>query len=212
MGEVLGSGGKWESFCIPHGVIPGICKTWATWHKIFKSYMSQVALVAKNLPAKAGDGDVGLILRSGRSPGGGNGSPLQCSCLANPTDRGAWQATVHRVTKSQTRLKRLSTYSSMKDIMSPCLPSWGASAFMCMETCGSGVTVCKRHPLSPPLHPQPRSPSWPLAWSRKGSLQAKPESTLLMCVCPRQWMAKWNTVDTHSGALSASSPRRMQRV
>ena len=57
--------------------------------------------MAKNLPAKAGDRDVGLILRSGRPPGGGNGSLLQYSCLANPTDRGAWQATVHRVTKSQ---------------------------------------------------------------------------------------------------------------
>ena len=41
----------------------------------------------------------------GRSPGGGNGNPLQCSCLGNPMDRGAWRATVQRVTKSWTRLK-----------------------------------------------------------------------------------------------------------
>ena len=46
-------------------------------------------------------GDTGSIPRSGRSPGGGNGNPLQHSCLKNPMDREAWQATVHRVTKSQ---------------------------------------------------------------------------------------------------------------
>ena len=42
-------------------------------------------------------GDMGLIPVSGRSPGGGHGNPLQYSCLENPTDRGAWWATVHRV-------------------------------------------------------------------------------------------------------------------
>ena len=42
-------------------------------------------------------GDAGLIPRSGRSPGEGNGDPLQYSCLENPMDRGAWQATGHRV-------------------------------------------------------------------------------------------------------------------
>ena len=46
-----------------------------------------------------------LIPGSGRSPGGGQGNPLQCSCLNNPVDRGAWQATVYSLTKSQTRLK-----------------------------------------------------------------------------------------------------------
>ena len=57
----------------------------------------------KNLPASAGDaGDTGSIPGLGRSPGGGHGNPLQCSCLENPMDRGAWQATVHRVTQSQT--------------------------------------------------------------------------------------------------------------
>ena len=49
-------------------------------------------LVVKNLPANEGDsGDVGLIPRWGRSPGGGNGNPLQYSCQDNPMDRGAWQ-------------------------------------------------------------------------------------------------------------------------
>ena len=53
--------------------------------------------VVKNPPANAGD--VGSILGSGRSPGEGNDNPLQYSCLGNPMDRGAWQATVHGVTK-----------------------------------------------------------------------------------------------------------------
>ena len=48
-------------------------------------------------------GDLSSIPGSGRSPGEGNGYPLQCSCLEYPMDRGAWQATVHGVTKSQTR-------------------------------------------------------------------------------------------------------------
>ena len=67
---------------------------------------AQVALVVKNLPANAGDvRDTGVIPGSGRSPGGGHGNPLQYSCLENPMDRGAWWATVHRVTQSWTRLK-----------------------------------------------------------------------------------------------------------
>ena len=52
------------------------------------------------MPADAGDAS--LIPGSGRSPGEGNGSPLQYCCLENLTDRGAWEATVHGVTKSQT--------------------------------------------------------------------------------------------------------------
>ena len=56
---------------------------------------------------------MGLILRSGRSPGKGHGIPLQYSCLENPMDRGIWQATVHRVAKSQTQLNRFSTYTQI---------------------------------------------------------------------------------------------------
>ena len=55
--------------------------------------------------------DPGSIPGSGRSSGGGQGDPLWCSCLENPMDRGAWQATVHEVTKSWTQLKGLSMYS-----------------------------------------------------------------------------------------------------
>ena len=49
-------------------------------------------------------GDAGSILGSGRSPGKGNGNPLQYPCLENPMDRGAWWATVHGVAKSRTQL------------------------------------------------------------------------------------------------------------
>ena len=55
--------------------------------------------------------DVGLIPGSGRSPRKGNGNPFQYFCLENPVDRGALQATVHRVTKSQMRLKQLSMHT-----------------------------------------------------------------------------------------------------
>ena len=56
--------------------------------------------VVENPPANAGDPS--LILRLGRSPGGGHDNSLQYSCLGNPMDRGAWWATLHGVAKSQT--------------------------------------------------------------------------------------------------------------
>ena len=64
------------------------------------SEYSQMALEVKNLSANAGDlRDADLIPELGRSPGGGNGNPLQYSCLENPMDRGAWRTIVHRVTE-----------------------------------------------------------------------------------------------------------------
>ena len=66
------------------------------WHLMIFRGFSGGSLV-KNLPANAGG--MVSIPGSGRSPGEGNGNPLQYSCLRNPMDRGAWQATVHRVTK-----------------------------------------------------------------------------------------------------------------
>ena len=63
---------------------------------------SQVVLVVKNPPANARD--MGLILGLGSSPEEENSSPLDCSCLGNPMDRGAWWGTVHGVTKPETRL------------------------------------------------------------------------------------------------------------
>ena len=65
------------------------------------TWASQVVLVVKNPLAKAGDiRDVGLIPRSGRSPGGGHSNPLQYAFLENPMNRGVWQAAVQRVAQS----------------------------------------------------------------------------------------------------------------
>ena len=67
-----------------------------------------MVLVVENLPANARDpGDMGLIPR--RSPGEGNGNPIQSPCLENPTDREAWWTTVHRISRSWTRLKQFSS-------------------------------------------------------------------------------------------------------
>ena len=74
------------------------------------SWASQVVLVLRNPPANAGDiRDAGSIPGLGGSLGRGHGNPLQYSCLENPMDRGAWWVTVHRVAKSWTLLKWLST-------------------------------------------------------------------------------------------------------
>ena len=89
--------------------------------------------MVKNLPANARDvRDMGSIPGWGRSLGGGHGNPLQYSCLENPMDSGAWWATVHGVTKSQTRLKRLSTHplvlvpemTGLKFDSQKCSPVW----------------------------------------------------------------------------------------
>ena len=69
----------------------------------------QVAQLVKNLPAKQ-ETRVPSLSRED-SPGGGHGNPLQYSCLENPMDRGAWQAMVQRVAKSQIRLKQLSKHA-----------------------------------------------------------------------------------------------------
>ena len=71
-----------------------------------------MGLVVKNPPASAGDlRDSSLVPGLGSSLRGGHGDPLQYSCLKSLMDRGAWQATVHGVTKSCTVLKRLSTHT-----------------------------------------------------------------------------------------------------
>ena len=104
---------------------------WGGW-----VWACQVALVVKNLLANAQDvRDADFIPGLGRFPGEGHGKPLQYSCLENPTDRGAWWATIHWVAKSQTGLKRLSTQAWMGlgglwhsssglhwKVKTPCLP------------------------------------------------------------------------------------------
>ena len=81
------------------------CSFFPQWGIFFACmYYFPSGAVVKNLPANAGDsGDVGSIPVE-RSPGGGDGNPLQYFHLENPMDRGAWWATVHGVTKSRTQL------------------------------------------------------------------------------------------------------------
>ena len=76
---------------------------------------SLVAQTVKRLPTtqETWVGDLGSIPGSGRSPGEGNGNPLQYSCLENPMNGGAWLATVHGVAKSQTRLSDFTIYLSI---------------------------------------------------------------------------------------------------
>ena len=85
-----------------------------------------VVLIVKNLPANAGDiRDACSIPGLGRSPGEGNGNPLQYSCLENPMDRGAWWATDCGVTKSQIQLKQLSMHTQ-------CLIIWIIPLLICV--------------------------------------------------------------------------------
>ena len=76
-------------------------------------WASEVALLVENMPANTGVvRDTGSIPGSERSPGGGHSNLLQYSCLENLMDRGAWQATIHGVAQSQTRMEELSTHMS----------------------------------------------------------------------------------------------------
>ena len=79
-------------------------------------YTSQMALVVKSLPANAEDTrEVGLILGSGRYPGGRKGNPHQRSYLEHSIDREAWRATVHGVAKNQILLSNLTNLKVKKD-------------------------------------------------------------------------------------------------
>ena len=91
------------NFCYTHDneVNFPICKEFVKFRSYKLSYGFQVA---HGKESACDAGDLGPILGSGRSPGKGDGNPLQYSCLGNSMDRGVWQATVHGVTKSWTQL------------------------------------------------------------------------------------------------------------
>ena len=92
------------------------------------TWASQVVLVVKNPPANAGVlRDGGSIPGSGRSLGGGHGNSLQCSCLENSMDRGAWWAIVYRVAKSRIQLEQLSTHTKQNyhPLLMKCDLFWG---------------------------------------------------------------------------------------
>ena len=81
-------------------------------HSFYITTQYEVVIVVKNPPANSGDVSyVGSISRSGRPPGGGNGNPLQYSCLENPKGRGGCWVTVRGFTKSQTWLKHARSHA-----------------------------------------------------------------------------------------------------
>ena len=103
----------WYSFCSDIGVIFLIRKIRKNKFGDIKpnSNLKTVCNILMGFPggsdskeSACSSGDLGLIPASGRSPGEGNDKPFQYSCLENPVDRGAWQATIHGVAKSRTRL------------------------------------------------------------------------------------------------------------
>ena len=104
-----------ERSCISVGGGCGEDKYWASrfpgdiWMQLMLDHLPSGAVV-KNLPTNTGD--VGLISGWGRSPGEGNGNPLQCSCLENPTDRGDWWALLHGVSKEADTSEQLNNRSS----------------------------------------------------------------------------------------------------
>ena len=128
----------------------------------------QSGLVVKNPPANAGDTrDSDLIAGWGRSPGGGNGNPLQYSCLENPMDRGAWWAKVHGITKSWTRLKWLSIHMGwlwkfQNVFIGYATPKENRCMWVWVHKC---VCVCM-HTRPPCLSPTPgvHPNSHPLGW------------------------------------------------
>ena len=100
--------GKWEIGKVMHSQQrpPLVHRELGSWKvergsQSYPKLEDQVALAVGKEPDAGNIRSMG-IPGLGRSPGGGHGSPLQYSCLANPMDRGAWKATVHRVTKSWT--------------------------------------------------------------------------------------------------------------
>ena len=98
-----------QGYCLPLGNFPGGSDCKASTHKV---------------------GDLGWIPGSGRSPGEGNGNPLQYSCLENPMDEGAWEATVHGVAKSWTRL---SNFTIVFPVVTYSCESWTIKKAECQR-------------------------------------------------------------------------------
>ena len=147
--------------------ILGGCQLWKAF------WASQVKTVVKNPPASAGAvRDRGSIPGWGSSSGGGHGNPLQYSCLENLMDRGAWQATIHRLTKSQTWLKQLSRHACQGLSSGSTPSSWKAKSFIFKGGCGLHIMASTHHASTLPDLPtkvkpgqQYRTVSKP--WQRK---------------------------------------------
>ena len=136
---------KWPSRCLVchRRLLPSLGYTpvrgFSSQRKAFKEApggkgASLGAQMVKDLPAVPGD--PASIPGLGWSPGEGNGNPLQCSCLENPMDRGAWQAIVHGVAKSWTRLKDKYTHTQLNLSLWVKAPvMWKLSETTCIGEC-----------------------------------------------------------------------------
>ena len=109
--------GRKTTLTFGHGTSSSVSPDWGAPTAF--PWASQEALVVKNLPASAGEETRVPSLGPEDSHGEGPGNPLQYCCLENPRDRGAWDATVHRVTQSRAQLKRLHGLASLTQI-----PRW----------------------------------------------------------------------------------------
>ena len=89
--------------------------------------ITRVSLLAQMVKNPTAMWETWSIPGLGRSPGGGHGNPLQCSCLENPRDGGAWWATIYGVAQGWTRLKRLSISSSSTPWGNPCFILFSSS-------------------------------------------------------------------------------------
>ena len=125
----------------------------------------RLAWVVKNPPANAGDsGALGLIPGSEKYPGVGHGYWLQCSCLENSMDGRAWQATVHRVTKSGTLLRQLSTHAHCPIF-----------CYTCTHEKGRPVPITQRAIFSSQGNPKTHIALWVFAFA----FFSRPSSRLL---------------------------------
>ena len=143
----------------------------------------------------AGDiGDAGSTPGSGKSPGGEHADPLQYACLKNPADRGAWWATVHRITKSWTQLQRLSTYTcrKTKDYRSCGTRNLNEviSPLLLKTLLGLLPHFLPRPTKSPATDQTPRHTAWPspLPASHTTSLQFLEHSPPTCATGPLHWL------------------------
>ena len=145
-----------------------------------------MALVVKNLPANAGA--MGLIPGLGRSPGEGNGNPLQCSCLGNPMDRGAWRATVQGIAQSRTRPKRLSAAQRSNHSLLSALPYQPSSicpgGLLCSAMTGS-VYSSNSKPEQVPKYLLSSS-----TWDKELSVRNRPQKDLPGGPVLKTWLSR----------------------
>ena len=138
-------------------------------------------------------GDLGSIPRSGRSSGEGKGTPLQYSCLENPMDRGAWQATVHGVGKSRTRLSNKHTHRH--------------HLFLII------LKTLKRRCLIPPLLPASSRPFRTTKCSNQKATGTDPEPTLHSSSrCPAKESRPWPGPHPRVSPQNSEQPWRSENL